>query len=299
MWKAIKSNIGLSLLLLLFIILGLLLTTGFLFSGIYESTNGEKAPTVAAKYSEKGLYFGPQYFIESEDGIPSRVSKKEIDDLEIGDPYTVHRSGLSSRDLLLSGIIFLLGLSFFLFIIFSLVSTIFQETRLIKWLSNRWETRKRRSRKIRPFLKKATTITVVVIITIPLLFIGKNLFYKVMPYGKTQVEAEIIDRDQDVQRGSRVVIQTYTLTLEYKNETGALYKTRKDVTRKTYDLYVDQRSIPIAYRNSNPLDVFIANQSIREWISPLFRLETLFLLTMIYLTYFILRKMIKREKWSK
>ncbi|MBM7601795.1 CHASE3 domain sensor protein [Virgibacillus halotolerans] len=53
MWKAIRSNIGFSLLLLLFIVLTLLFFIGFIFSENSFSFKKETEQTVAGKYSEK------------------------------------------------------------------------------------------------------------------------------------------------------------------------------------------------------------------------------------------------------
>src|SRR5699024_10676640 len=163
-------------------------------------------------------------------------------------------------------------------------------------LKSKQKTEKKRFKRLGQFLKKAASIAFVAIMIICLLLVGKNILYKTIPYGKTQVEAEIVNRDESVLASPKTVITTYTLTLHYQDDAGTFYETRKDVTRFTYHLYADETSIPITYRNHHPYDIFIADQSFGEWISPLFRIETIFLLTMAYLTYFIVRKYCKQRR---
>lgn len=295
MWKAIKSNLGFSLFLLLFIILSLLFLVGILTSentvSVYEKTE----QNVVNKFSQKGLYFGPQYFVESEEGLPNRVSKKEIYNLQIGDTYTVYGDKLSPGDLLLGGIISLFFIGLVLFIIYILASTIFHDTKLFIWLEDRMKMDGKWSKKLGKIVKKAAIIVIVAAMIMTILLIGKNAFFKVLPYGKTEVEAEIIDREEDEIRSPKSIIKTYTLTLQYKDEAGTLYETEKDVTGTTYDLYASETFIPITYRNHHPFDTFIGDQSFMEFISPIFRWESIFLATIIYLTYLIIRNMSKKR----
>ncbi|TXL64457.1 hypothetical protein FHP05_09050 [Cerasibacillus terrae] len=117
-----------------------------------------------------------------------------------------------------------------------------------------------------------------------------------VPFGKTTVLAEIIDHEQDRVISPKTVIFTYTFIYQYKDENGKLYKTRKNVSSATYDMYKDSKFIPIKYRNRFPYDTFIDNHSIREFFSPIFTVPTFIFAFIAYFIYFFIKKYI--EVWG-
>src|SRR5699024_6929710 len=97
--------------------------------------------------------------------------------------------------------------------------------------------------------------------------IVKNTVHKLNPFGKTNVEAEIIDKEIYRHLNSKVAVTSYSLTYQYVDENENTYETKKNVSRQTYKRYENKRSIPIVYRNHHPYDTFITEQSFREYIS--------------------------------
>lgn len=179
-------------------------------------------------------------------------------------------------------------------LVYLFTAIIFGQMRWFKWLDMKKEHVKKTilsSLKMvlkRLYISKRTALTILILLLslMPLLVI-KNVVYKLVPIGKTEAIAEIIDREKDRTSSPRATIYTYT-DLE-----GQLYKTEKNVSSSTYHLYNENEWITIMYRNNLPHDTCIVHSTFREYISPFFSVATVLLVLLSYLVYFLTKRYIK------
>src|SRR5690625_2511689 len=169
-------------------------------------------------YTVKGLYYGPTYYVVFSDGQDHRISEKDFVQLEEGDTYKVFFNNISLRDFFVYALVALI----FLFVLI-LVTYIFVHETLghMKWFKNMSQLIKRIRMRIkalknkhhrRYLRKRILNIVLIVLFLIAPLSIIKNTVNKFNPFGKTNVEAKIIDQEIYRHHGFRVASSAYTIT---------------------------------------------------------------------------------------
>lgn len=253
-------------------------------------------------YTVKGLYYGPTYYVKFSDGQDHRISEKDFVQLETGDTYKVFFNNISLRDFFVYALVALI----FLFILVLGTYIFAQETlRHMKWFKNMSQLIKRikirshapKDKQHRRYLRKRIlNLVLIVLCLIAPLSIIKNTVNKLNPFGKTSVEAKIIDREFYRHRGFRVASSAYTITYEYVDENGNAYQTKKSVSRQTYKRYENKDSLSIAYRDHHPYDTFIANQTFNEFVSFIVNVRNLAILVSTWLAFFFIKQY--RKTWG-
>src|SRR5699024_3708419 len=118
-------------------------------------------------------------------------------------------------------------------------------------------------------------IILILSFSIALLLVAKNVVYKVIPFGKTDTVAEILDHEKSRSLNPKGPgITTYTLTYQYQDEDGESYKTKKSVSSVTYNFYKDRSFMPILYRSNAPYDTYVDNHSVSEFLSTVISIPT-------------------------
>src|SRR5699024_11058118 len=97
-------------------------------------------------------------------------------------------------------LLFLCGL---LVMIYMFAHEIFGQTRWFQWIDKKKEQVMKiitapfkRNRKAVDILKRTTIIALILSLSIVLLLVAKNVVYKVIPFGKTDTSAEILDHEK-------------------------------------------------------------------------------------------------------
>jgi len=253
-------------------------------------------------YTVKGLYYGPTYYVKFSDGQDHRTSEKDFVQLETGDTYKVFFNNISLRDFFVYALVALI----FLFILV-LGTYIFAQETLghMKWFKNMSQLIKRikirshapKDKQHRRYLRKRIlNLVLIVLCLIAPLSIIKNTVNKLNPFGKTSVEAKIIDREFYRHRGFRVASSAYTITYEYVDENGNAYQTKKSVSKQTYKRYENKDSLSIVYRDHHPYDTFIANQTFNEFVSFIVNVRNLAILVSTWLAFFFIKQY--RKTWG-
>lgn len=264
---------------------------------------------IVYKVSEKSLFRPPSYFARvlvdgespySSDGRQyNRISKQQAKRLSIGDTiqgYTTDGKNFASiRDFLFDSMFYIGSIVFFAFLclfgLFVLICHIpFMESiinQAFERISGKW-------------VKRLLTGVFVVIIGYFSLSFMTNVLYKASPFGKTKVEAQIIDRDYEISY-HRFRDSSYHLTLRFQDKEGKTYIVVKEVTRSTYKKYFN--TIPISYRNRNPLDVFVADFSLMSLINVLgygeFYLYMLFLFLFLFFIFYYFKRGEDQEEYEE
>src|SRR5690625_465592 len=248
-------------------------------------------------YTVKGMYYGPTYYVKFSDGNNHRVSKKDFVQLEEGDTYKVFFNNVSLRDFLIFALIGLVGLY-----ILVLCTYIFAWEALVhkKWFNKIMHPIERMRKFFKSILqknkhrrdkqKRLLNLVLIVLCLIAPLSIIKNTVHKLNPFGKTNVEAKIIDQEIYRHHGFRVASSAYTITYEYVDENGNAYQTKKNVSRQTYKRYENEHAIPIVYRDHHPYDTFIVNQTFNEYVSFIVNVRNLAILVSTWLAFFFIKQ---------
>ena len=265
-------------------------------SGIFEKSEAQK---VEEKLMHKGLYFSKQYLVKLSNGETHSVFKRKFNTLEQGDSYQPFFQALSWKDFW--SITFITSLLFILFIslAYFFALEIFRKTKLFQKLENIRESiitsflaLFQKNEQTRERWKKGSFLVLIIALSIPYIFMTKNVVIKVMPVGKESVIADIQDSEVVKSRRYRVLSNTYTLTYTFKDENNESYLTKKDVSSYTYYKYANASNIPISYRKKFPYETFIDRQSVGEVISTLFRFSNFPLLLNAGLLIYIIKKFI-------
>jgi len=242
--------------------------------------------TVIEKTASKGLFTPPTYFVwveltgGEEIKYRNRVSKSQIENIEIGDTINGYLTGATTfstlRDILIDGLYYLIAIFVFAFIAFCLFVAFFLSIPALERLeekmsSERFEKRKRmrkKKRKKKLDSRQRAWRNAGIVIAI-FLFIAKsfvvNLIRTVQPFGKTKTEATVVDRFEDTTY-RKYEDSIRELTISYKDHTGRTFEMAKDVTRHTYRQYGIGDKLPISYRNADSYDVFVRGNSIWDYL---------------------------------
>ncbi|WP_269409910.1 hypothetical protein [Lentibacillus daqui] len=302
MWKKIKKALFNWFFLLLFSFLLLTVIT-VIASNIPKLFEENEVGLVEDAYTSKGLYFGPQYYVHLSNGNIQRIFKNDFLSLEKGDTFKTFFNQISLKDFLLASMITMLFLCLLFALVYMFASEIFGQMRWFKWMDERKEQFKNvivapftRNKKQPDILKRVGMIIFILSLSMLLLLVVKNVVYKVVPFGKTNAAAELLKYEKERIANPKVPIVTYTLTYQYTDKDGTLYKTKKNVSSATYNRYKGKRFIPIMYRKNLPYDTFIENRSMGEFISPLFSVPTFIFACVGYLVFFLIKKYV--EVWG-
>lgn len=300
----IKETAGLAAITILFSLLTLGLTASYIEE--YNLFSAEPVTvSTTDKVGVKGLYTPPTYYVRvnypngEESPYLNRISKMQEKEIVVGDSidgYSIHPSDFSTvRDFIFDSAFFLFGITIFGFIAFcclvALLLSIPILDRMEKQTSyNRQAKRlKKRRKKGKKRRERNGWRIVGVVIFGFLFFIGRfllNLFRKLLPFGKTETEAIIFDRDSHF-TFRKYEDSSYELSVAFKDEAGRTYQVIKDVTRHTYHQYDIGDKLPITYRNANPYDVFIRGTSFQDIFQAFMTWEALVYLIMMAVTLFV------------
>lgn len=320
-WTALTLLIG----VLLAVLIGV-------YYGEYKlfSMKPETATTIG-KFGEKGLFNPPSYFMEVEmpDGeVPyqNRITKKQIHHLENGVPVNGYSSGESDFSTLYD----IAHDSFFFFIAIFLFAFTFV-TCVRGWIGalpekekstkqKRKKTKQNRgkrslqgiSKKERKRLKRekerkkerfrmAIAWSVLGAFSLTYLFvIGRvvlNMLRKVLPFGKTETEAQIVDRYYELSH-RRYKDSEFEFNLSFEDTNGQKIHLTKNVTPHTYEQFQFGDTLPIEYRNANPYDVFVRSTSFTDIMQIILTWQGLVLASITGILLYSLWIMYK-EQWKK
>lgn len=257
--------------------------------------------TIDRLYSSKGIYFGLDYAVVSEDEKYQRLSKSEINDLHIGDTYIATKKE-SIKSAFFMGLIAIPFGAFMIWFVWVLLSgEVFVNTKLMQTIQKKrlHHHTKKRHNKFGRYMMEVLAVSLIITTIVIYSFIGRNVFYKINPVMTTQTQAEIMEKEEE--RGSfRGSSTTYTFTIQYEDQSGIQYESEKDVSSVTYRKYKVGRYVPIKYVDKNPYNTFIRSTSLGEAIngmlSILFKLESIAMLLLIYINYFFIKRYIKMWK---
>ncbi|WP_301107439.1 DUF3592 domain-containing protein [Sporosarcina sp.] len=274
---------------------------------------------VAEKTAAKGLFTAPDYYVWTElpdgEGTRSlnRVSKSQIEDIEIGDTFSGYSAGSSGfstvRDIVadsffhLTAIFFLVLLTFGCFVgIIFYIPTI---NRLEKKKSPKRQAKQKRKRRKKGKRKrdgKRTGWRIAVAIGLIFLVISgrfvMNLIRKVLPFGKTETEALIIDMSEDIsytRRGESF----YELIVSFRDQAGQIVQVMREVTSNTYGQYEIGDTLPIAYRNADPYDIFVRGTSLIDVVHTSSYYEFFMYLSLLTVSLFVGWAFVKKLRKGK
>lgn len=247
---------------------------------------------VLEKQSEKGLFLGPRYqIITDRGGGLSFVTKKEFESLEIGDTIKGHSTNghyfyTKMDDFYESSLLIFLVLTTGALFIICLVGFIVS----IPWIEKKLTEQNKPKQKKKKKKKKIEFWMLLLggIIAIGLVYntlYTVNLLHKLMPIGQTTVEAEIVDRESDINITSKGNYSTHFLTVVFKAEDGQTYRVKKEITGSTYNQWQDHSTIDIRYRNHNPYNIFVKTKSVLEVISVLLHRWTIIYILVLFIIF--------------
>src|SRR5699024_8136521 len=89
--------------------------------------------------------------------------------------------------------------------------------------------------------KDWTTLFIIIVYSLCavvfILLVSKNLFFKVIPIGKTETEGLIVEQDYNINITSQGDYSTYDLTIQFLDEEGKEYQVNKAVSSSTFNDY--------------------------------------------------------------
>lgn len=319
----IKELVGLLVLGLFFSLFTWIMIDSYLDEYDLASIRSAEA-TVIDKTASKGLFTPPTYFVwvelagEEESKNRNRVSKSQIENIEIGDTINGYLTGATTfstmRDILVDGVYYLIAIFVFAFMAFCLLVAFFLSIPALERLeekisSERFEKRKRmrkKKRKKKVDSRQRAWRNAGIVIAI-FLFIAKsfvvNLIRTVQPFGKTKTEATVVDRFEDTTY-RKYEDSIRELTISYKDHAGRTIEMAKDVTRHTYSQYGIGEKLPISYRNADSYDVFVRGNSIWDYLLLFTYTELLVYLGLIAVSAFVIWAFLddhkdKKRFWQK
>lgn len=125
-----------------------------------------------------------------------------------------------------------------------------------------------------------------------------NLFHKINTLNQTEVEGLVLTGDYNRSGTGRYMHMEYELFIYYQDNEANEYITKKAVTRQTYSLYNQEDPIKLAYRNSNPHDIFIVTIESKEVLGAFTHIFSVIMGLYFILVFLILRKFMKKRRES-
>ncbi|GKV67183.1 MULTISPECIES: hypothetical protein [unclassified Sporosarcina] len=292
--ETVKEIVGMAAITLLLGLLTWALADSYIEE--YDLLSAEPSNAfIVEKTAAKGLFTSPAYYVwtEIEDGEGTRslnrVSKSQMENIEIGDTFNGYSTGSSSfsslRDILADSffyliVFFLLGfltLCCFIALIFSVLET----RRPGKKKSPKRQVKQKQNRKRRKNGGRKRTgwgiagAAVLVFLLISGRFV-LNLIRKLLPFGKTEAEALIIDKSEDISY-RRHEDSVHELIVSFRDQAGQNIEVMRDVTSSTYNQYDIGSMLPIAYRSADPYDIFVRGTSITDVFQQTFMFYELYM----------------------
>lgn len=299
----IKETAGLAVITFLFSLFTWVLTASYIEE--YNLFSAEPVTvTTVDKIAAKGLYTPPAYYVRvelpngEESTYLNRISKSEEKAIQVGDSingYSLRPSDFSTiHDFTFDSSLFLFGIAVFGFLAFCCLIALLLSIPVLDALEKKisYKRQKKRQQKRRKKEKqkkerKGWRIVAVVLLVF-LIFIGRfllNLVRKLLPFGKTDTDALILDRDSHVTY-RKYEDSSYELTVTFEDYAGRTFQLIKNVTGQTYQQYGIGDKLPIAYRNANPYDVFVRGNSFLDIFEAVMTWESLVCLIMLAVTLF-------------
>lgn len=263
---------------------------------------------VVEKISKKGLFFTPTYYVRVElpdfdksieGGNLNRVTKKQLENLELGDTIKgVQGLGLNfhtTYDMIIDGFFILSLASLFgtltflgLFLIFTeipAVERLFKGSFIWRWVKG---------------------ISILSFLFIPLsvsiYFVGRwliNLFFKILPFRQMKIDAKIVGMNTEtVSLGRRGSSTSHFLTVQFEDAQSKVHHVMKEITSHSYDQYDTGDMIEISYRIGNPYDVFVTGITPNDVVNLIFNFKFLMImgaiLIMSWVSYGLYKNGIKK-----
>lgn len=297
----IKETAGLAVMTLLFSLFTWVLTASYIEEYNLFSAEPVTVATVD-KVGAKGLYAPPAYYVRVElpDGEESpylnRISKMQEKETQVGDSidgYSIRPSNFSTfHDFIYDSALYIFGIIVMGFLAFCCLIALLLSIPVLERIENkisykRQAKRKRRKKEKQKKERRGWRVVGVVLLVF-LLFIGRfllNLVRKLLPFGKTDTEAVIFDRDSHVTY-RKYEDSSYELTVSFEDQAGRTFQVIKDVTGHTYQQYDIGDKLPITYRNTNPYDVFVRGNSFLDIFEAALTWESFVCLVMMAVTLF-------------
>lgn len=307
----IKETAGLAVITVLFSIFTWVLTASYIEE--YNLFSAEPVTvTTVEKVAAKGLYAPPAYYVRvelpngEESTYLNRISKSEEKEIQVGDAvdgYSIRPSDFSTiRDFIYDSAFYLFGIAVFGFLAFCCLIALLLSFPVVEALEEKIAfKRQQKKRKKNKQEKERTGWRIVgVVLLVFLIFIGRfllNLVRKLLPFGKTETEALILDRDSYVTY-RKYEDSSYELSVSFEDHAGRAFQVIKNVTGQTYQQYGIGDKLPITYRNANPYDVFVRDFSFLNIFEVVMTWESFVCLVMLAVTLFV-GWMFRKERRKK
>src|SRR5699024_4841502 len=299
MWESIKGYLFYLLkwfLLILVTLLTITILLGFLVE-MPKLLKSNEEGIIEEKHTYKGFYFTQFYIVTLSHGTSHNVYKHQFNQLDEGDVYQPFFKIVSWKDFILY--IFLVSIVLLMMAWTGYVLVIdllhgkkwlqaFEAKRkkMAVWIASKFELSEERKKK----WKQRFLLLLIISLMIPFLLIVKNILVKVNPIGKQYALAAIQDREvyynYNFRSGSGPI---YRITYTFEDSDTTTYKTTKEVSSYTYEVYEDEFYIPIHYRERFPYETFIDIQSWREIISAFLKWSNITLLIFFSLLWYFIK----------
>jgi len=254
---------------------------------------------VEVKYIQKGLYMYPRYkILVTNSENPSTVTKKQFDTIQIGDTISGYmkneESFVTDKDVQFEKSLGIPILLFLYLAVFALAGGLFKSTTFFK---NKMPGKEI----LLKIIKGATFALFYLFVITGLVLIGivaTNLFHKLNSWNKTEVEAMVLNANDEKHLIPYRAIRynTYELLLTYQDKEREYHITNRAVSSATYDKYEPGDAITISYRNNNVYDTFIETESADEKIPVFLSIQTFLMVVYIAIVIAIIRGWRKKKR---
>lgn len=252
------------------------------------SSDKKEEVVVIEKMSKKSLFLTPTYFVSVQ--LPgyggklegrnlNRVTKKQLEELEIGDSIEGFRGyGLdffTTYDIVIDGFLMIGLMSLFgtltILGIVLLITEIPAIDRLLKNGSFIW-----------PWIKGISMASFLVLpLSVAIYYAGRwfmNMLFKIVPWKQMTTNAEIVSMHTEKIKIRRSSITEYYATVEFEDAQNKVYQVIKEITSHTYSQSDTGEIIEISYRSGNPYDIFLTGTSGNDIVNLLFNFKFMMLL---------------------
>lgn len=307
--ERIKELAGLALVTLLFSLLTWVMVDSYLDEYDLRSIQ-PKEVTVIEKVGAKGLFMPPIYYVRvklangEEPGHLHRVSKHQMEDIELGDSLSGYMTGpatfSTARDIVLDSLYYLFAIIIFGILAFCCLVAFLLSIPVLDRLEKKAHYKRRVNRKRKNNEKwnvtKRAWRNAGIVVLFFLFFSGRfvwNLIHKLQFFGKTETEATVLDRfSRTTYR--KYEDSLYELTISFEDQAGRTIQVLKDVTRHTYQQYGIGDKFPISYRNANTYDVFVREHSIWDVVQAFTFWELYVYITLLAVSAFVVWAFLRR-----
>lgn len=257
---------------------------------------GDQEVTVTKKMTQKSLFRKPIYLVKVDmnehasggnNEIVNRIPSWQFKHLEVGDSIKGHNIDnerfFTTMDVMTDILVMILLFVFLLFIFIILFMAFLNSILNLHWLETLKKDKKNKRKKkskerkigwMRTRMEARFGEFTFFEISFLCLFIIATVFFnsfiintvqKIIPFGKTETVATVIDKESELAILYYLdynVDPSFNLILEYPDEDGKIYETTKEVSKKVYENVIVNSQVDISYLNRDPYNIFVQSNLI-------------------------------------